>query len=51
MNDLLEKLWKPNEEKLQTFWGRQELLKDFLKIHYPEEYNKYETILRDLKVI
>ena len=51
MDDLIEKLWKPDGEKLQSFWGWQELLKEFLKIHHPEEYNNYEKILRDLKVI
>lgn len=51
MNNLLEKLWRPEEEKLQSFWGRQDLLKEFLKLHYPDEYSKYESMLRDLKVI
>jgi hypothetical protein len=51
MNDLLEKLWKPDEEKLQSFWWRQELLKDYLKSKFPDDYSSYESILRDLKVI
>ena len=51
MKDLIEKLWKPDEEKLQTFWWWQELLKDFLKVHYPDDYNEYENILRELNVI
>jgi len=51
VNDLLEKLWKPDEEKLQTFWWWQELLKEYIKRKFPEEYNDYEKILRDLKVI
>ena len=51
MKDLIEKLWKPDEEKLQTFWWWQELLKDFLKVHYPDDYTEYENILRELNVI
>lgn len=51
MNELIEKLWKPDEEKLQTFWWWQELLKNFIKIHYSEDYIEYEKLLRDLKVI
>lgn len=51
MNDLLEKLVRPDEEKLQSFWWRQDLLKQFLKIHYPNEYTKYEQTLRELKII
>ena len=51
VNDLLEKLWKPDEEKLQTFWWWQELLKEYIKRKFPDEYNDYEKILRDLKVI
>jgi hypothetical protein len=51
MNDLLEKLWKPDEEKLQSFWWWQELLKDYLKNKFPDDYASYESILRDLKVI
>jgi hypothetical protein len=51
MKDLIEKLWKPDEEKLQTFWWWQELLKNFLKVHYPDDYNEYENILRELNVI
>ena len=51
MNDLLEKLWKPDEEKLQSFWWWQELLKEFLKSKYPEDYTSYESILKELNVL
>ena len=51
LNNLLEKLRKPDEEKLQTFWWWQELLKEFLKIHYTDEYSQYEEILKELKVL
>lgn len=51
VDDLIEKLWRPDEEKLQTFGWWQELLKDYIKNKFPNEYSDYEKILRELKVI
>lgn len=51
VNDLLEKLKRPGEDELQTFWGWKDLLKEFLKIQYPDDYAKYELKLKELKIL
>ncbi|MDO4714189.1 MAG: hypothetical protein Q4B28_06190 [bacterium] len=51
VDDLLEKLQKPDEDALQTFGGWKELLKSFLQTQYGEDYPQYEQVLRDLKVL
>lgn len=51
VDDLLEKLQKPDENALQTFGGRKELLKSYLQAQYGEEYPQYEKILRELKIL
>lgn len=51
VDDLLQKLQRPEEDALQTFGGRKELLKSYLQTQYGEDYPKYEQILRDLKIL
>lgn len=51
VDDLLEKLQKPDENALQTFGGRKELLKSYLQAQYGDEYPQYEKILRELKIL
>ena len=51
VDDLLQKLQRPEEDALQTFGGWKELLKSYLQTQYGEEYPKYEQILRDLKIL
>ena len=51
VDDLLQKLQRPEEDALQTFGGRKELLKSYLQTQYGEDYPKYEQVLRDLKIL
>ena len=51
VDDLLQKLQKPDETTLQSFWGWKELLKSYLQTQYGEDYPKYEQVLRDLKIL
>ena len=51
VDDLLQKLQRPEEDALQTFGGWKELLKSYLQIQYGEDYPKYEQVLRDLKIL
>ena len=51
VDDLLQKLQRPEEDALQTFGGWKELLKSYLQTQYGEDYPKYEQILRDLKIL
>jgi hypothetical protein len=44
-------LKRPGEDELQTFWGWKDLLKEFLKIQYPDDYAKYELKLKELKIL
>lgn len=51
VKDLLSQLERPDEHQLQTFGGWKELLKAFLQKQYPEDYPKYEELLKELKVL
>ena len=51
VDDLLQKLQRPEEDALQTFGGWKELLKSYLQTQYGEDYPKYEQVLRDLKIL
>lgn len=51
VDDLLEKLQKPDENALQTFGGWKELLKSYLQTQYGEDFPQYEKILRELKIL
>ena len=51
VDDLLQKLQRPEEDALQTFGGWKELLKSYLQTQYGEEYPKYGQVLRDLKIL
>jgi hypothetical protein len=52
VDDLLEKLQKPDSASLQEgFGGRIDLLKRFLMRQYPDNYQEYEQILQDLKLV
>lgn len=51
VDDLLQKLEKPDGDALQTFGGWKELLKSYLQTQYGEEYPRYEAVLRELKVL
>jgi predicted metal-binding transcription factor (methanogenesis marker protein 9) len=47
---LLEKLQLSSQDN-QSFSDRKQLLKDYLLQKYQSEYNEYETILQELKVL
>ena len=49
--NLLEKLDSPDMAWELSFWNWLELLKKFLKKQYPEEYEDYEKLLQDMKII
>ncbi|MDR0859972.1 MAG: hypothetical protein LBO09_03125 [Candidatus Peribacteria bacterium] len=51
VEDLLQKLQKPDESSLQGFGGWIDLLKAFLQQQYPENYQEYEKLLYDLKLL
>ncbi len=51
VDDLLLQLEKPDGEALQTFGWWKDLLKAFLHKQYPEEFWKYEEILKKLGVL
>ena len=51
VDDLLQKLQRPEEDALQTFGGWKELLKSYLQTQYGGEYPKYGQVLRDLKIL
>ncbi len=49
-NELLEKLQFSTQEN-QSFTDRKQLLKDYINQKYQWEYNEYETILQELKIL
>lgn len=49
--ELLEQLDKPDMAGELSFWNWLELLKNFLKKQYPEEYEEYEKLLQDIKIL
>lgn len=48
---LLEQLERPDLAGDLSFWNRLELLKNFLKKQYPDDYEEYEKLLHDIKVL
>ena len=52
VDDLLEKLQKPDSSALKEgFGGWIDLLKRFLMKQYPDNYQEYEKVLYDLKLM
>ncbi|MDR2540228.1 MAG: hypothetical protein LBD11_00135 [Candidatus Peribacteria bacterium] len=51
VEDLLQQLQRPDAVSLQGFGGWIDLLKDFLKRQYPENYQEYEKLLYELKLL
>jgi hypothetical protein len=52
VDDLVEKLQKPDTVSLQQgFGGRIDLLKRFLMKQYPDQYQEYEALLHQLKLV
>lgn len=51
VDDLLSQLEKPDGDALQTFGWWKDLLKAFLQKQYPEDFWKYEEILKKLEVL
>ena len=49
--ELLEQLEKPDLAGQLSFWNWLELLKNFLKKQYPDDYDEYEKLLQDMKII
>jgi len=49
--NLLEQLDKPDLAGQLSFWNRLELLKKFLQKQYPDDYEEYEKLLQDMKVL
>ena len=48
---LLEQLEKPDLMGELNFWNWLELLKKFLKKQYPDDYEAYEKLLQDMKIL
>ena len=48
---LLEQLEKPELSGNQSFWNWLELLKNFLQKQYPDEYDEYEKLLQEMKIL
>lgn len=48
--ELLNQLDKPNMAWEFSFWNWLELLRNFLKKQYPNDYNEYEKLLLDMKI-
>lgn len=49
--NLLEQLDKPDLAGQLNFWNWLELLKKFLKKQYPDDYEEYEKLLQDMKIL
>jgi hypothetical protein len=47
----LEQLEKPDLAGQLSFWNRLELLKNFLKKQYPDDYEEYEKLLQEMKIL
>ena len=48
---LLEQLERPDLAGQQSFWNWLELLKKFLKKQYPDDYEEYEKLLQEMKIL
>ena len=48
---LLEQLEKPDLAGQLSFWNWLELLKNFLKKQYPDDYEEYEKLLQEMKIL
>ena len=48
---LLEQLERPDLVGQQSFWNWLELLKKFLKKQYPDDYEEYEKLLQEMKIL
>ena len=48
---LLEQLEKPDLVGQLSFWNWLELLKKFLKKQYPDDYEEYEKLLQEMKIL
>ena len=48
---LLEQLERPDLAWQLNFWNWIELLKNFLKKQYPDDYEEYEKLLQEVKVL
>ena len=48
---LLEQLERPDLVGQQNFWDWLELLKKFLKKQYPDDYEEYEKLLQEMKIL
>ncbi len=48
---LLEQLEKPDLAGQLSFWNWLELLKKFLKKQYPDDYEDYEKLLQEMKIL
>ena len=49
--NLLEQLEKPDLAGQLSFWNWLELLKNFLKKQYPDDYEEYEKLLQEMKIL
>ena len=49
--NLLEQLDKPDLVGQLNFWNWLELLKRFLQKQYPDDYEEYEKLLQDMKIL
>ena len=51
VQDLMEQFSASNQKVVTTFSDRKQVLKDYVKSKYPDDYAKYEEVLQELKVI
>ncbi len=49
--NLLQQLEKPDLAGQLSFWNWLELLKKFLKKQYPDDYDEYEKLLQEMKIL
>jgi hypothetical protein len=47
----LEQLEKTDLSGVVGFWDWLELLKKFLKKQYPDDYEEYEKLLQEMKIL
>ena len=50
-DSLLEQLEKPDLAGQLNFWNWLELLKNFLRKQYPDDYEEYEKLLQEMKIL
>lgn len=51
VQDLLEQFTSSQQKVVTTFSDRKQVLKDYIKTKYPDDYERYDELMQEMKIV